>query len=77
MPLLEILGPHEAFGEFQYPTSPLAPVADLQLRSLLAEPGGDLSGVTGLSQERMTSVFARIARESEGIQDLDERMEVA
>ncbi|MFD4211151.1 hypothetical protein ACFWRG_34885, partial [Micromonospora tulbaghiae] len=33
----------------------LAPVADLRLRSLLAEPGGDLSGVTGLSQERMTS----------------------
>ncbi|ONI49843.1 site-specific tyrosine recombinase XerC [Streptomyces sp. IB2014 011-1] len=55
----------------------LAPVADLRLRSLLAEPGGDLSGVTGLSQERMTSVFARIARESDGIQDLDERMEVA
>ncbi|MEJ8638948.1 hypothetical protein [Streptomyces sp. MS2.AVA.5] len=55
----------------------LAPVADLQLRSLLAEPVADVTGAAGLTQERMTGLFARIARESEGIQDLDERMEVA
>ncbi|TJZ95676.1 hypothetical protein [Actinacidiphila oryziradicis] len=64
----------KAFGQFRYPTSPLAPVADLQLRSLLAEPV-DQDG--GMTEERMTSLFARIARETEGIQDLDDRMDVA
>jgi integrase len=48
----------------------LAPVADLQLRSMLA-------GATELESAPMPeldAVFARIARESEGIQDLDDRL---
>ncbi|KAB2588384.1 integrase [Streptomyces arboris] len=49
----------------------LAPVADLQLRSLLADftlPDGTTS------EEELSGLFARLARESEGIQDLDERL---
>lgn len=51
----------------------LAPVADLQLRSMLAgatEP-------TAAPMPELDVVFARIARESEGIQDLDDRMRPA
>lgn len=59
-----------AFGQFQYPTSPLAPVADLQLRSLL----GDFTAAPGpLPEDALTSLFTRLARESEGIQDLEDR----
>ncbi|MFF8234006.1 hypothetical protein [Streptomyces caelestis] len=59
------------FGAFQYPTSPLAPVADLQLRSLLT----DFQPADGpVSEGELTSVFARLARESEGIQDLDDKL---
>ncbi|MFG2631421.1 tyrosine recombinase XerC [Streptomyces sp. NPDC048473] len=49
----------------------LAPVADLQLRSLLADvapvhgPGGEME---------LTELFTRLARESAGIQDLDEKL---
>ena len=46
----------------------LAPVADLQLRSMLAgaaEP-------TAAPMPELDAVFARVARESEGIQDLDD-----
>ncbi|MFJ3339391.1 hypothetical protein [Streptomyces sp. NPDC086766] len=46
-------------------------MADLQLRSLLA----DFQPAEGpLSEGEMTEVFARLARESEGIQDLDDQM---
>lgn len=55
----------------------LAPVADLQLRSLLVDRIPDPSVATSLSDERLNSTFARIARESEGIQDLDEHLVVA
>ncbi|WP_308406499.1 site-specific integrase [Streptomyces sp. AC602_WCS936] len=49
----------------------LAPVADLQLRSLLA----DFQPEDGpLSEGQLTSVFARLAQESEGIQDLDDKL---
>lgn len=51
----------------------LAPVADLQLRSMLATKDDT-------STERMPdldSVFTRVARESEGIQDVDARMQAA
>jgi integrase len=46
----------------------LAPVADLQLRSLLADfvPAGG-----SVSEQELTALFARLARESEGIQDLN------
>ncbi|MEW2068294.1 site-specific integrase [Streptomyces sp. NPDC007346] len=49
----------------------LAPVADLQLRSLLADyvPAGG-----PVSEEDLTSLFTRLAQESEGIQDLDEQL---
>ncbi|MFB7468905.1 hypothetical protein ACFCZ1_36380 [Streptomyces sp. NPDC056224] len=61
----------QVFGQFQYPTSPLAPVADLQLRSLIA----DFQPEEGpLSEGQLTSVFARLAQESEGIQDLDDKL---
>ncbi|MBT1183928.1 site-specific integrase [Streptomyces sp. CJ_13] len=49
----------------------LAPVADLQLRSLLADCG---SAAAPASADGLTAVFTRLARESEGIQDLDERL---
>ncbi|MGW2858250.1 site-specific integrase [Streptomyces sp. NPDC001205] len=49
----------------------LAPVADLQLRSLLATaPAAQAAPVTG----PLDGVFARLAREAEGIQDIDDRM---
>ncbi|MFF7019913.1 tyrosine-type recombinase/integrase [Streptomyces klenkii] len=54
----------------------LAPVADLQLRSLLDTApllGGD-AGV--MAEGSMDELFARVARETEGIQDIDERMQV-
>ncbi|MGJ5828055.1 site-specific integrase [Streptomyces ossamyceticus] len=55
----------------------LAPVSDLQLRSLLAEPveveEGD--GVT-VTQKRVTDLLTRLAQESEGIQDLEEKLVV-
>ncbi|WP_239965388.1 site-specific integrase [Streptomyces sp. CBG9] len=49
----------------------LAPVADLQLRSLLADyvPAGG-----PVSEEELAALFTRLARESEGIQDLDEQL---
>lgn len=50
----------------------LAPVADLQLRSLLA----DFVPADGpVSEQELAGLFARLARESEGIQDLDDRLE--
>ncbi|WP_406099834.1 hypothetical protein [Streptomyces sp. NBC_01013] len=49
----------------------LAPVADLQLRSLLA----DFQPEDGpVSEGQLTSVFARLAQEGEGIQDLDDKL---
>lgn len=48
----------------------LAPVADLQLRSMLA--GVDHPAAAPMPE--LDALFARIARESEGIQDLDDRM---
>ncbi|MCX5309012.1 site-specific integrase [Streptomyces sp. NBC_00160] len=53
----------------------LAPVADLQLRSLLESaplPGHDEAE----SERSLDELFARVARETEGIQDIDARMEV-
>ncbi|MFD8474891.1 tyrosine-type recombinase/integrase [Streptomyces globisporus] len=49
----------------------LAPVADLQLRSLVADyvPAGG-----PVSEEELATLFTRLARESEGIQDLDEQL---
>jgi site-specific recombinase XerD len=49
----------------------LAPVADLQLRSMLA---GAAEQTTAPMPE-LDAVFARVARESVGIQDLDDRMQ--
>ncbi|QHA09632.1 tyrosine-type recombinase/integrase [Streptomyces broussonetiae] len=51
----------------------LAPVADLQLRSLLLEPAPPL-GEAARSDAWVTSLLARIARESDHIQDLNERL---
>lgn len=51
----------------------LAPVADLQLRSMLATKDGLATG----PMPDLDSVFTRIARESEGIQDVDARMQTA
>ncbi|MFJ2663797.1 site-specific integrase [Nocardia fluminea] len=48
----------------------LAPVADLQLRSMLA----GAAELTSAPMPELDATFARIARESEGIQDLDTRM---
>jgi site-specific recombinase XerD len=52
----------------------LAPVADLQLRSLLttAPPFGEGERPA----EGMDEVFARLAREAEGIQDIDAKLQV-
>ncbi|HEY1712576.1 MAG TPA: site-specific integrase [Solirubrobacteraceae bacterium] len=50
----------------------LAPVADLQLRSLLAT-----APTEGGASKALDGVFARLAREAEGIQDIDDRMTVA
>jgi integrase len=51
----------------------LAPVADLQLRSMLAGAGSP----AGAPMPELDAVFARIARESEGIQDIDARLQPA
>ncbi|MFF5846131.1 site-specific integrase [Streptomyces massasporeus] len=51
----------------------LAPVADLQLRSMLATAGDD--DVAEAPMPELDAVFARVARESEGIQDIDARMQ--
>jgi hypothetical protein len=51
----------------------LAPVADLQLRSMLA---GAAEPVAAPMPE-LDAVFARVARESVGIQDLDDRMQTS
>ncbi|MEU1288315.1 site-specific integrase [Kitasatospora sp. NPDC005856] len=53
----------------------LAPVSDLQLRALLAEPAplGE-GGGEEVSQARVTALLARIAQESEGIQDIDGKL---
>jgi integrase len=51
----------------------LAPVADLQLRSMLAGATEPESA----PMPELDAVFARIARESEGIQDLDDRLRPA
>ncbi|MEU8205882.1 site-specific integrase [Streptosporangium sp. NPDC049046] len=51
----------------------LAPVSDLQLRSLLADPDPARSQENAeRSDERVTTLLARLARESEGIQDFHE-----
>lgn len=49
----------------------LAPVADLQLRSLLAD---HLPAAGPVSEGDLTELFTRLARESEGIQDLDDQL---
>ncbi|MFD9499993.1 hypothetical protein [Streptomyces sp. NPDC060035] len=46
----------------------LAPVADLQLRAMLA----DAKSPVDAPMPELDAVFARIARESEGIQDIDD-----
>jgi integrase len=46
----------------------LAPVADLQLRSMLGGAGEPIAA----PMPELDAVFARVARESEGIQDLDD-----
>ena len=46
----------------------LAPVADLQLRSMLAGAGEPAAA----PMPELDAVFARVARESAGIQDLDD-----
>ncbi|WP_254708440.1 site-specific integrase [Streptomyces lunaelactis] len=51
----------------------LAPVADLQLRSMLA--AADEPAPAPMPE--LDPLFARIARESEGIQDIDDRMQPA
>ncbi|MFE9806099.1 integrase [Streptomyces sp. NPDC005548] len=52
----------------------LAPVADLQLRSLLAT--APIRQGEQLEEQDMDDVFARLAREAEGIQDIDAKMQV-
>ncbi|WP_405875684.1 hypothetical protein [Streptomyces sp. NBC_00005] len=64
----------ELLGHAQLETTKaiyLAPVADLQLRSLLADfaPAGG-----PVSEQELAGLFTRLARESEGIQDLDEKL---
>ncbi|MEN8656180.1 integrase [Streptomyces sp. 21So2-11] len=51
----------------------LAPVADLQLRSMLATA----EDVIEAPMPELDAVFARVARESDGIQDIDDRMQPA
>jgi site-specific recombinase XerD len=51
----------------------LAPVADLQLRAMLAGAGSPADP----PMPELDAVFARVARESEGIQDIDDRMQPA
>jgi site-specific recombinase XerD len=52
----------------------LAPVADLQLRSLL-ETAPPLGGEGAAPAQSMDEIFARVARESEGIQGIEARLE--
>ncbi|MEU6904261.1 site-specific integrase [Streptomyces coeruleorubidus] len=52
----------------------LAPVADLQLRSLLTTAPPFCEGEPPARQ--MDEVFARLAREAEGIQDIDAKLQV-
>lgn len=52
----------------------LAPVADLQLRSMLDSVD---EAVVKAPMPQLDALFARIARTSEGIQDIDDRMELA
>lgn len=55
----------------------LAPVSDLQLRSLLADPDPlDEAVSVAVTQHRVTTLLSRLAQESEGIQDLDEKLVV-
>ncbi|RSN54018.1 integrase [Streptomyces sp. WAC 04229] len=49
----------------------LAPVADLRLRSLLADPAPLAKGAAAPSVQWVSELLARIARESEGVQDVD------
>jgi hypothetical protein len=51
----------------------LAPVADLQLRAMLA----DAKSPVDAPMPELDAVFARVARESEGIQDIDDRLQPA
>ncbi|MFD5720918.1 site-specific integrase [Streptomyces sp. NPDC127036] len=53
----------------------LAPVADLQLRSLLATAPSSEAGEAVAGP--LDSIFTRLAREAEGIQDIDDKMSVA
>jgi len=48
----------------------LAPVADLNLRAMLANAETPLAA----PMPELDAVFARVAAESEGIQDIDDRM---
>ncbi|MFC9636324.1 hypothetical protein ACFTY8_45865 [Streptomyces mirabilis] len=59
----------KAFGQFQYPTSPLAPVAHLQLESILAAT--ETTDDEDKDVENLDGVFARLARETAAIQDID------
>jgi hypothetical protein len=52
----------------------LAPVADLQLRSLLATAPS--SRESEQSVPEMDEMFARLAHEAEGIQDIDTKLQV-
>ncbi|MEU5050123.1 site-specific integrase [Streptomyces sp. NPDC021096] len=55
----------------------LAPVSDLQIRALMADPAPRAEGGVVTSDERVTSLLARIAQESEGVQDLETLLETA
>ncbi|MBO2466248.1 site-specific integrase [Actinomadura violacea] len=52
----------------------LAPVADLQLRAMLATADDDPAEAP---MPELDALFARVARESQGIQDVDARMQAA
>lgn len=52
----------------------LAPVSDLLLRSMMAQPEPVTGGGEGWSEDRVTSLLARIAEESDGIQDIDAKL---
>ncbi|MGT2530694.1 hypothetical protein ACU4GG_29185 [Streptomyces nojiriensis] len=51
----------------------LAPVADLNLRAMLTSAEDEAPA----PMPELDAAFARIARESEGIQDIDSRMQAA
>ncbi|MEU5239714.1 integrase [Streptomyces lydicus] len=56
----------------------LAPVSDLQIRALLAGPAPrEEGGGLEVADVRVTSLLARIAEESESIQDVDSLLETA